>query len=256
MALRDILESWGAFAEFRRSVSKLNHPADFGGRVDAIIAYHESFQSEAEFADYCREWACKNVPVVGVFNNEEDLDGLARTHVNASVLVPLRASSLLDTLCQILFQRETPSAAALPHWHDESGSHSLTGTRILVAEDNAVNRRVITAMLGKLGCKADLAATGLEAIKMWEPGTYDLILMDCQMPEMDGYEAAATIRRKEKASGAKGTRIVALTANSMYGEREKCLLAGMDDHVPKPVSLDALRRAVENCIVNHSVPST
>lgn len=248
LALKDTLESWGASVELKRSITTDGGPNHDSSCVDAIIAYSAAFQTKAAFATYCRERLDDNVPIVGVFSNEEDLGGLARTHVAASLLLPLRSASLLETLRQVLFQGPVSSSDTRSRWDAENEFLSLAGTRILVAEDNPVNRRVITAMLDKLGCKPDLATTGLEVIRMWESGTYDLILMDCQMPEMDGYEAAATIRRKERASGVTGTPIVALTANSMSGDREKCLLAGMDDHLPKPISLDALRRAVEHSV--------
>lgn len=247
VAWKDALESWGASVELKGSITTYDGPSR-GPGVDAIIAYSAAFQDKTDFATYCRERVEESAPIVGVFNNEEDLDGFARTQVAASLLLPLRSASLLETLRQVLFQGSVSSSDTRPRWDAENKSLSLTGTRILVAEDNAVNRRVITAMLDKLGCKPDLAATGLEVIRMWESGTYDLILMDCQMPEMDGYEAAATIRRREKASGVTVTPIVALTANSMSGDREKCLVAGMDDHLAKPISLDALRRAVEDSV--------
>jgi len=250
--LAETLESWGASAELVQTA--LDHNFSFRmaeeQRADAAIAYASFFQNQEAFVRYLKECGSQRVPILAVFNGEGDLSGFPRANISASLLLPLRSSSLLETLCQILLPAKEVSENTRPFREEEGMSLSPMGTRILVAEDNAVNRRVITAMLGKLGYTADLATTGLEALKMWEPGTYDLILMDCQMPEMDGYEATATIRRKERACGRPSTPIVALTANSMSGDREKCLVAGMDDHLPKPVSLDALRCAVERCIVS------
>lgn len=251
-ALCNMLEGWGASTELSRTPGhdEYSFPRGNGRRADAVVAYTSAFTNKAPFAEHCKAWAMHNVPVLAVFSNEEDLVTFSRTEVRASLSLPLRSSSLLETLRDILFPRAAVYDRTRVLTQNEAKPCSLIGTRVLVAEDNAVNRRVITAMLGKLGCNADLATTGLEAIKMWEPGAYDLILMDCQMPEMDGYEAAATIRKRERASGVQGTPIVALTANSMSGDREKCLLSGMDDHVAKPISLEVLRRAVERCLVN------
>ena len=110
---------------------------------------------------------------------------------------------------------------------------------MLLVDDNVVNQKVATKMLEKMGCRVDVAGNGREALASWGRAPYDMIFMDCQMPEMDGYEATGEIRRQEPA----GTRIpvVALTANAMQGDREVCLKAGMDDYLSKPIKPDALR---------------
>ncbi|MEO7987230.1 MAG: ATP-binding protein [Gemmatimonadales bacterium] len=114
--------------------------------------------------------------------------------------------------------------------------------RVLLAEDNKVNQLVAIRMLGLLGCHVELAETGTEVLRLMERGEFDLILMDCMMPEVDGYEATIEIRRRE--SGGRRTPIIAMTANAMEGDRERCLAAGMDDYVSKPVSRFALAAAV------------
>jgi len=116
--------------------------------------------------------------------------------------------------------------------------------RVLVAEDNIVNQRVATKMLESFGCRVDVAATGKEALDMLTSFPYDMIVMDCQMPQMDGYEATHEIRRLEKDSGSH-VPIVAMTANAMAGDREKCLLAGMDDYIAKPVQKESLYEIIE-----------
>ncbi|MFM2089629.1 MAG: domain S-box protein [Planctomycetota bacterium] len=117
------------------------------------------------------------------------------------------------------------------------------GARILLAEDNPVNARVATTMLARLGARVDAVGNGQEAVAAWAQGGYDLILMDCQMPEMDGLDAARLIRRREAEAGMSRIPIVALTANAFAEEREACRAAGMDDLCPKPVTLESLSAA-------------
>lgn len=115
--------------------------------------------------------------------------------------------------------------------------------RILLAEDNAVNQRVMLHMLNYLGYRADVAADGVEVLRAMELQSYDLVLMDIQMPEMDGFETAKEIRRR----WPKGPMIVALTAYALEGDREKCLGAGMDGYVAKPVKMNELADALSKC---------
>jgi PAS domain S-box-containing protein len=130
--------------------------------------------------------------------------------------------------------------AALGSGARHGGEHRIP--HVLVAEDNMINQVVAVSLLAHLGCTVDVASDGREAVRRWSDGAYDLILMDCQMPEMDGLEATRVIRSAE----AGGTRIpiVALTANAMAEDRAACLAAGMDDHIPKPVTEQALVNAL------------
>jgi CheY-like chemotaxis protein len=124
-------------------------------------------------------------------------------------------------------------------------SNASDSTCILVAEDNKINQMVTVKQLNRLGCaKVDVVENGREAVKAWQRGRYDLILMDCQMPEMDGYQAVQQIREMERSQKLPPTRIVAMTANAMQGDRELCLAAGMDDYLSKPVSGADLKAAV------------
>ena len=138
------------------------------------------------------------------------------------------------------------SAFAVSMDSSESESRPIPSREIhtLVAEDNAVNQMVAVEMLGELGCSVDLAANGKEALELADKNCYDLIFMDCQMPEMDGLEATRKIREKESSFG-KNSVIIAMTAHAMSGDKEKCLRAGMDDYVAKPVEQQALRKIIK-----------
>jgi CheY-like chemotaxis protein len=117
------------------------------------------------------------------------------------------------------------------------------GHRILLVEDNAVNQKVGVRMLEKLGCRVDVAANGFEAVQMVSQLPYDLVFMDCQMPEMDGFQASRQIR--SLGGAAKRVVIVALTAAATPADREQCLGAGMNDYLTKPVTIQALAGALE-----------
>ena len=123
-------------------------------------------------------------------------------------------------------------------------AESNAGGHVLLVEDNLVNQDIGAAMLAALGLNADIANNGIEAVAMFGRKCYDLILMDCQMPEMDGFAATAEIRAREAAAGSPRTAVIALTANAMQGDRERCLDAGMDDYLAKPFSKPQLAAMV------------
>jgi CheY-like chemotaxis protein len=119
---------------------------------------------------------------------------------------------------------------------------ALSDLQILVAEDNLVNQKVIGQMLKKLGCQADIAVDGAQAVSAVERGRFDVVFMDVHMPEMDGYEATRALR--SRLPQERQPHIIALTANAIMGDREKCLAAGMDDYLTKPLTLGALSAAL------------
>src|SRR5262249_11766671 len=138
-------------------------------------------------------------------------------------------------------QRDT-SASAFPPAHDVSSPMPL---RILLAEDNAINQKVALRLLERLGYGADVVGDGRQALARLDHAAYDVILMDVQMPEMDGLEASPTMCARWAASERPG--IIAMTAEAMLGDRDKCLAAGMDDYIVKPVTLDRLAAALAKC---------
>jgi len=158
---------------------------------------------------------------------------------------PIKPSQLFDTLISVLAdqpvhvaRREAPRTELDP---ELARRHPL---RILLAEDNVVNQKVALRLLGQMGYRADMAANGLEAVDAVERQTYDVVLMDVQMPEMDGFEASREINRRWPGQRP---RIVAMTANAMQGDRELCEAAGMDDYVAKPIRVDEVVAALGRC---------
>ena len=178
-----------------------------------------------------------------------ELRNMAAVQVDASLLKPVRQSQLLNAMTSAWSRRLAATAAAggaraaerQPQPQDR-GRYAGSSLRVLIAEDNVVNQKVAAKMLERMGLRADVAGNGREALEMLEMLPYDLVLMDCHMPEMDGYEATAEIRRRE----GEGQRvpIIAMTAEAMEGSRENCLRAGMDDYVVKPVKVAELGEAV------------
>jgi len=162
----------------------------------------------------------------------------------ATLAKPLRQSALHDTLMALLATDTAPQAVKAPDKPKLDATmaqrHPL---RILLAEDNVVNQKLAMRLLSQMGYRADLASNGIEAIESLARQTYDVVLMDVQMPEMDGLEA--TRRINQRWPRGERPRIVAMTANAMQGDREACLAAGMDDYVTKPIRVDELVRALQ-----------
>jgi CheY-like chemotaxis protein len=171
---------------------------------------------------------------------------------------PLRQTHLHDCLALVMGRGTAPEGSSgrivTRHTVAESARRSA---RILLVEDNPTNQKVALAMLQKLGWRADVAANGLEALRVLKPIAYDLVLMDCQMPEMDGFETTRKIRELEAQSSqlaAGGPSpfphipVIAMTANAMQGDRERCLEAGMDDYIAKPVQPKDLAEKIDRWV--------
>jgi CheY-like chemotaxis protein/HPt (histidine-containing phosphotransfer) domain-containing protein len=162
---------------------------------------------------------------------------------------PVRQSQLYNCLVSLMArpadQGSMPEVIPAPEFSGQAGFPGL----VLLAEDNAVNQEVALGMLDRLGCRVDVVTTGRQAVEAAARTRYDLVLMDCQMPEMDGFEATRLIREGQgegrPPAGEAAPRpvppIVALTAHALQGDRELCLAAGMDDYLSKPFTLDQLR---------------
>ena len=163
-----------------------------------------------------------------------DIVAFQTAGIDAFLIKPIRRTQLCDSLSRLLLGETTPSQ--VQPVDDESNMPARA--RVLVVEDNSVNQLVALGQLQKLGHECVVAASGLEAIEALSEGGFDLVLMDCQMPQMDGYEATRRVRALPPPLGT--VPIIAITAHALPGEREKCLAAGMNDYLAKPVSLEQL----------------
>jgi len=169
----------------------------------------------------------------------------------AYLLKPVSHGDLVDTLMIVLgASRDECDAPKLPIVTE----HELLvmrarekRVRVLLAEDNLVNQKVGLKLLERIGCTVEVVANGSEAVRAWESSGFDVIFMDCQMPEMDGYEATRHIRSRESASHR--TPIVALTAHAMQGAEDECRAAGMDDYLTKPIDSELLKACIARLAV-------
>jgi CheY-like chemotaxis protein/HPt (histidine-containing phosphotransfer) domain-containing protein len=184
-------------------------------------------------------------------------EALAGTGIHARLVKPVKQSQLYEALTTVLAGPEAPAPRRVvrpgtdPARSAISAVSPLPPLKILVAEDNAVNQKVTLRQLDRLGYAGDVAANGLEVLAAIKLVPYRVVLMDCHMPEMDGYEATRQLRATGWDSDR--LRIIALTANAMRGDAERCLAAGMDDYVAKPVRLEDLRDALAR-VTRHTSP--
>jgi CheY-like chemotaxis protein len=171
----------------------------------------------------------------------EDADRCRETGIRRYLVKPIFQNELQNAILSELRGRFAPAIRKSAPALDTRPGPAL---RILLAEDNVVNKKVAARVLERRGHRVTLANNGAESVTLYGQDTFDLILMDIQMPVMDGYEATLAIRNAERKTGAH-IPIVALTAHAMTGDRENCLAAGMDDYISKPIHLEELLQKVE-----------
>jgi len=239
---------WGMEASDTETPAEALRRLDAGESYDlAIVDMHMPAMDGIELARRIRERNA-TLPLV-LFSSlgrreSGDGDGL----FSAFLAKPVRQSQLFDTLVNLLVgggsSHERAAAPAAARSTIDAGMAMRHPLRILLAEDNVVNQKLALRFLQQMGYRADLASNGIEAIESIERQTYDVVLMDVQMPEMDGLEASRRITAKWQA--ADRPRIVAMTANAMAGDREMCLAAGMDDYITKPIRVDQLVDALNH----------
>ncbi len=251
---REILHNQLTFWEMRgdqaedatRAMSLLREAAENGDDYEiAILDWHMPDMDGTELAGHILTDPSLSGTRLVVLSSAGDS---VQTSVNMRNLCyltkPVRQQQLLLYLLHGLGKAPRGQPAIPEHLPKPVGTPLVV--RILLAEDNPVNQEVAQTMLKLLGCQVDMASNGRKAVKAVEQGEFDLILMDCYMPEMDGFAAASQIRMHEKSSGSdRHIPIVALTANVQKGVRDKCLAAGMDDYLSKPFTQSQLRAVVE-----------
>jgi two-component system, sensor histidine kinase and response regulator len=168
-----------------------------------------------------------------------------KLHVSAYLLKPIRQTELREAIARVLGAREAAEASPLlTRFSLGNALQAPESLRILVAEDNAINQRLIARMLEKRGHRVTVANNGREALDAIAKASFDLVLMDIQMPEMDGFEATVALREREKATNAHRP-VVALTAHAMKGDEQRCLSAGMDGYLSKPIRAEELDNILE-----------
>ncbi len=239
--LQHELAPFGAHIEIAHSRSDAERRLRDQGGFDLMIVELPLGSKDSDAEQAVREAVAlsRNVPVAVLCGmSHRSVSDTAREAGAALTLTrPLRRGSVYEGFGQLLGVTTRPGTRRKAVG-DTPTSEGKLRARVLVAEDNLVNQKVAVRSLEMLGCDAEVADNGALAIEALKHGDFDIVLMDCQMPVLDGFHASARIREYEGAT--KHTPIIAMTANAMQGDREKCLAAGMDDYMPKPVTLSAL----------------
>ncbi len=260
---RHYLTSWGMESgsaedgahalEILRQAQREGSPYDIAA-VDMLMPEMDGIElAQAIKAD--PDLADTRLILMTSMGNQTDAS-LNEVGFSAGISKPIKQSQLFNSIAEAMAGTARPDPENIPGahpWKDQMAStvsvqrsaapRPQQPLRILIAEDNLVNQRVAVLLLENLGYAADIACNGVEAVRAVSAGSYDIVFMDCQMPEMDGFEATGEIRKTEGA--ASHTVIVAMTANALQGDRERCLAAGMDDYIAKPIKQSDLARALQ-----------
>jgi signal transduction histidine kinase/DNA-binding response OmpR family regulator len=206
------------------------------GSFDVVLLDHQlPDHSGLWVAARVRETAAgREVPIVLLSSLSSEATSEDSAFVNRRLTKPVKESALLSCISKTIGHvRTQPVQISQPA--------ELSGLKVLLVEDNPVNQMLARRLLEKLGARVTIAQDGLRAIEQLQQQRYEVVLMDCQMPEMDGYEATQKIRAGSAGDAARAVHIIALTANALSGDRERCLEAGMDDYLAKPINNDELR---------------
>jgi two-component system, sensor histidine kinase and response regulator len=261
--LQQHLLSWGVEAACADSgaaaLEALN--ADQGARFDlALLDDQMPGTDGVQLATLIRglpRWS--GLRLVLLSTRDDQADSAGAQLFAATLTKPLRRAQLFGCITRVMsMQPGAASDSALPGPAAvaAAAAQRAVGPRILLVEDNPVNREVAVGMLESLGCATEAAENGWLAIEAMNVTSYDAVLMDCQMPVMDGLTATGEIRRREQSSGAARVPIIALTANAMDGDRERCLAAGMDDFLSKPFTQAQLATLLRRWLALRTLPES
>jgi signal transduction histidine kinase/DNA-binding response OmpR family regulator len=267
------VSSWGmrvmdSLTNGKEALAAMQRHAEAGDPIDiAILDYHMPELDGLELAQRIKsnpKLASTRLIILTSVCHRMSPDAATKQAIDAWLVKPARPSRLLDTLISMVNRgngggAETSrpeTAIESPVEGDEASFGSEYPARILVAEDTPINQKLTRKFLEKLGYEASFASDGIEVLEALERAHYDIILMDCEMPKMDGYETTRRIRARE--FGEEHIWIVAMTAHAMQGARESCLAVGMDDYLSKPVSLAKIREALHRgCLqIRRPAPET
>jgi signal transduction histidine kinase/DNA-binding response OmpR family regulator len=237
LALAHLAEARGAGAPYRLILTDMHMP-----KMDGF-ALVEQIRRRPELST-------ATIMMLTSAGHQGDAARCKELGVSAYLLKPIRQSELREAIARVLGANKPEGVIPLiTRYSLQDAREPGSSLKVLLAEDNAVNQRLVVRLLEKRGHRVAVAENGLEALAALKKEDFDLVLMDVQMPEMDGMEATAAIRKGEKRTG-EHVAVIALTAHAMKGDREKCLAAGMDGYLTKPIRPQELDDALEACVKN------
>ncbi len=230
-----------------RALEALRQSRETGETFDiALLDWHMPDRDGIELAhEISVDPVFKDLPIVLLSSAsvQEVLEEHAELPVAAYITKPVRQARLEDCLLHMLVEGQERTFTSI---HCEiAANNAISKLRVLLVEDNMINQQVANGMLTSMGCEVEIASDGQEAVDILDRAAFDVVLMDCQMPGMDGYQATAAIRARESDVPGRRQTIIALTANAMPEDRDRCLASGMDDYLSKPFTVDKLRDILE-----------
>ncbi|MCG8620069.1 MAG: ATP-binding protein, partial [Desulfobacterales bacterium] len=246
--IRNMLEAWGVLVTEstpEKAVDLLVCPGDSDPPYDMVVVQMNATDA-LPFGEQVKNTpGLRQIPMVLVAGAGTADDKFRLSGFSARFPEPLEPALFREHLTRLVYRRRYGKDDVKPETGETCRRKPAASSRILVVEDNPVNQKVVAAMLKKLGYASDVAPDGLAALDVLKANIYDLIFMDCQMPRMDGYETTRIIRAPESRVCSHTVPVVAMTANAMPGDKERCFEAGMDDYMAKPITPEAVSAVVK-----------